>query len=573
MKTAIGYIRVSTDHQDLERQKMLIKKFCEERGYILIRLIEDFGISGADAERAGYLELQALTEDSCDIIVVSELARLSREDDVMKTLSTIYGLMAKFDLIMLDDLATIYKKGSKFEFMQFIGLAFKAYGASEERKKIAERMKTGKYSLIARFPLACLDSTEPLGFKKVPNPEYNEKCKGVPQSLYEVDEEEATIVRNIFTWAAEGLSTHKIADKLHNLGIKSQWGKQIGHSYVVCVLKQPLYKGIRVYKGIEYPTGIEIVSPELWEQVQLVQRENRTRADKYTTHYNPVKGILKCACGCNMQIVHSGKTMHYACVARAHKKDVRKVEPDTRFFGINVADLNAILWEEVKYRILQNDYRAKSNDKIKALNIEIIQFEESIKDREKEIIQKIAQQNRIINNLALAESPVVMKALERKVTDIDAEIQNIKDSITATQNEIAKNRKKIADETKSQNIKELQEITLEGKGKIFNEMLEKVEWVSEKKRRGFLVVTYKNDIQVVWLYKNVKGTRVAINLPSGFTYNPETYKVAVTLTKTNKENKFAFGEQIVLEYTPDEILDSFGFIGNEEYDATDRVWG
>ena len=104
-------------------------------------------------------------------------------------------------------------------------------------------------------------------------------------------------------------------------------------------------------------------------------------------------------------------------------------------------------------------------------------------------------------------------------------------------------------------------------------MLEKVEWVSEQKRRGFLVVTYKNDIQVVWLYKNVKGTRVAINLPSSFTYNPETYKVAVTLTKTNKENKFAFGEQIVLEYTPDEILDSFDFIGNEEYDATDRVWG
>lgn len=293
MITAIGYIRVSTDHQDLERQKMLIKKFCEERGYILIRLIEDFGISGADAERAGYLELQALTEDSCDIIVVSELARLSREDDVMKTLTTIYGLMAKFDLIMLDDLATIYKKGSKFEFMQFIGLAFKAYGASEERKKIAERMKTGKYSLIARFPLACLDSTEPLGFKKVPNPEYDEKCKGVPQSLYEVDEEEATIVRNIFTWAAEGLSTHKIADKLHNLGIKSQWGKQIGHSYVVCVLKQPLYKGIRVYKGIEYPTGIEIVSPELWEQAQLVQRENRTRADKYIVSEELASDIIK----------------------------------------------------------------------------------------------------------------------------------------------------------------------------------------------------------------------------------------------------------------------------------------
>ena len=59
MKKVIGYIRVSTNHQDLERQKVLIKKYCEENGFTLIRLIEDFGISGADRERAGYLELQA----------------------------------------------------------------------------------------------------------------------------------------------------------------------------------------------------------------------------------------------------------------------------------------------------------------------------------------------------------------------------------------------------------------------------------------------------------------------------------------------------------------------------------
>ena len=81
-------------------------------------------------------------------------------------------------------------------------------------------------------------------------------------------------------------------------------------------------------------------------------------------------------------------------------------------------------------------------------------------------------------------------------------------------------------------------------------------WISEKKRIGFLVVTYKNDIQVIWLYKRVKGTRVAINLPNSFTYNPEAYKVAATLTKTNKDNKFAFVEEIVMEYIPDEMLSS-----------------
>jgi hypothetical protein len=103
-------------------------------------------------------------------------------------------------------------------------------------------------------------------------------------------------------------------------------------------------------------------------------------------------------------------------------------------------------------------------------------------------------------------------------------------------------------------------------------MIEKAVWVSERTRRGFLVLTYKNGSEVIWLYKNVKGTRVAINLPSTFTYNPETYRVSVTHRMNNPDNKFGFGEQVTVAYTPDEILNSFDFRGNEEYDASDRVW-
>jgi hypothetical protein len=70
----------------------------------------------------------------------------------------------------------------------------------------------------------------------------------------------------------------------------------------------------------------------------------------------------------------------------------------------------------------------------------------------------------------------------------------------------------------------------------------------------------------------VKGTRVAINLPATFTYNPQTYKVSVTHIMKNTENEFGLDEQVTVEYTPDEILGSFEFIGNEEWDASDRVW-
>ncbi len=225
-----------------------------------------------------------------------------------------------------------------------------------------------------------------------------------------------------------------------------------------------------------------------------------------------------------------------------------------------------------KYRILRTDYQAKSNEKIDALNAEIYKFVQSIETRQVEIVAKEKEKETIINNLALINNPSAIIALEGKLNALDAEIAEIEKSIKATEREIAKNQRRIADETKSQSIKELQEMTLEGKGEIFKNMLEKVVWVSEKTRRGFLIVTYKNGAEVLWLYKNVRGTRVAMNLPSSFRYNPETFKVAVTLTKRNPNIKFDFGEQIVEEYTPDEMLKSFDFIGNEEWDASDRVW-
>ena len=79
---AIGYARVSTTKQDLARQRDKITNFCNDRGYELLTIIEDFGISGASLEREGYQELNKLTDRDCDIIIVSEISRLSRKDQI-----------------------------------------------------------------------------------------------------------------------------------------------------------------------------------------------------------------------------------------------------------------------------------------------------------------------------------------------------------------------------------------------------------------------------------------------------------------------------------------------------------
>ena len=77
-KKAIAYIRVSTTHQDVERQRIKFKEYCKNNNLQANEEIIDFGISGAKSDRPGYLRLQALTGKDADILVVSELSRLSR---------------------------------------------------------------------------------------------------------------------------------------------------------------------------------------------------------------------------------------------------------------------------------------------------------------------------------------------------------------------------------------------------------------------------------------------------------------------------------------------------------------
>ena len=52
MIRVIGYIRVSTDKQDLQRQKELIEAYCKENNYQLVRFIGE-KISGAKVNRNG----------------------------------------------------------------------------------------------------------------------------------------------------------------------------------------------------------------------------------------------------------------------------------------------------------------------------------------------------------------------------------------------------------------------------------------------------------------------------------------------------------------------------------------
>ena len=77
--TVYGYLRVSTDKQDCDNQKVGVKALAKRRGLVVDKWIEDDGVSGTKEpeKRALGGVLKKLKKD--DVILCSELSRLGRK--------------------------------------------------------------------------------------------------------------------------------------------------------------------------------------------------------------------------------------------------------------------------------------------------------------------------------------------------------------------------------------------------------------------------------------------------------------------------------------------------------------
>ena len=103
----IGYVRVSTDGQaesgaGLEAQRNAIIAEATRRGWELVEIIEDAGVSAKDLDRPGIKRaLSTLAEGDADVLLAAKLDRLSRsvkDFAEMLDLSRYYG----WKLVILD---------------------------------------------------------------------------------------------------------------------------------------------------------------------------------------------------------------------------------------------------------------------------------------------------------------------------------------------------------------------------------------------------------------------------------------------------------------------------------------
>ncbi|MGB4778083.1 recombinase family protein [Microbacterium sp.] len=148
----------------------------------------------------------------------------------------------------------------------------------------------------------------------------------------EVDETKAAMIRWAFhTYAAGDTTLSQITKSLNILGLRSTTtsGNEspgMTVSRVQRMLRHPYYKGVIVWRGVEYPGNHDrLVEPAVWTRVQACLTANRVGQGARMRHPHHLSGVLKCGhCGASMVASHSrshtGKVYAYfICNGRNNK--------------------------------------------------------------------------------------------------------------------------------------------------------------------------------------------------------------------------------------------------------------
>ena len=460
----VGYARVSTTAQDLLRQKELITDFCKSNNYTLSAILEDDGISGAVNDRQGYKELLSLTKNDADMVVVSELSRISRSEDFIATITNIYGLLGKgIDLILLDEPNHIYTAADRLDFIQFMGIAFRAYGAAEERKKICERTKTGKLTKLANNPLSVCPPKAPLGFSNI-------------NGILTPNEKEIPIVQEIFNMIADGVSLIKTANYI------TYSGYSIRHTTIQKVIYNTIYIGKRKIKDRVYEIPYKLIPEELFYKAQQALQDKQNKKSNYTTHFNPLKGIFKCSCGASMYLDTAYGKMFYKCYSK-------KVHRDCNNSGVNAEIINKTVWRVVLKNINKPTNVKKYTAVLKECQ-KIIKAEQTANKKKQEKMNEITKLFKSKANL----DDLLKGLVDEKILQLQKEIKTIEEEIKQLQSVYINKKAEAATYITQYNTDNIDE---HGKAKIYNEVIDKI--ILDK---GKLTINFLNGNTVILLRKN-----------------------------------------------------------------------
>ena len=355
--------QVSIDTQFEQGKKLASKLKIDFKQYI------DKSVSGtSDIDKRPSL-YELITDIENNIITkvyVYDQSRLERQPEVRFALLKIFE---KYNIELYYETG-IVSNDTETELIGNLMSVVNNYFVKLTQKKI-------KLSLSYNAENGKVHSIPPYGYYKDENKKYS------------INDEQAEIIKEIFSLSLSGVGTNKIAEILNQRGVLTKYNiigkgtlkttnrkhklkplvtknksdiKWSGNT-IRGILYNKFYTGIRLFKGIEYEVP-KIINLDYWQKVNDNLKSNRNNSGKSVEHKYLLKGVLTCS-KCNR---------NYYGRSRVSKKDNAYVCSSIRYKdlkcgnrGINIPVLDKLVWyyienNEINYVI--NYIQDNSTDSI-----------------------------------------------------------------------------------------------------------------------------------------------------------------------------------------------------------------
>lgn len=566
MKKAITYIRVSTKMQDVARQRMKIQEYCDRNNYEIVQEIVDYGISGARADREGYIKLQSLTDKDGEILVISELSRLSREETLI-TVNTIQNIIYHgLDVVFLDDASKYYKANQALNLIELITLLVSADKNAKERIEIKRKNQEGKQAILSNNPYAMVDGNIPFGFQAIYNPNGRR-----PKKILEENEQEVEHIKKVYELILSGYSLGEVARYFNNRNITFR-GFFVTRQLLGRLIKHSIYKGVRERKlkfdreeaSIISVNIKPIITPEDFDKANLLVKENHKYKSTGKNLYNPLKGIFKCRCGRSM-IVKDKKP----------EKAVTKLTYRCSYVGtednpiachfkdeISYHLTNEIIYSLFKYMNYSENidfFKGQIDNKVQNLIEEIDGLNKQIKNKELIRSNLEAENQELVQSYLEARSSTLRTAVQNKQIEIENKIEALKkemDKLTDAKLRKEADKLRLIDTRKKE---KLDNLNIQEKGELFHKHLASVTYYSVTMMQGFYVIQFRSGLEfIIAVRKTARSPLVSI-LPDKYTLNKDT--LLITEYKETSKNtslkKFSLNTTVTTkEITIQEYLKS-----------------
>ena len=315
------------EYNSLQAQEEICAGYVQMRGrdpgadctWEVADTYRDTGYSGGTLERPALKKLLADIEAGrIDTVVVYKIDRLSRS---IHQFYRVWEVLERRGIGLVSATQDLNTTTSQGKLMLNMLLSFGQFEREQigerTRDKVAAARKKGRWT--GGCPVLGYD-VDPRGGRLL------------------VNEDEATLVREIFRLYAASPSLTKVVQELDRLGWRRKsWTRRDGvlregsgfdKPGLLRLLRNPLYAGHVHHKGSLHPgEHPAIVDEATWERVQALLSRNGDTGGKEVRnkHGALLKGLLRCAaCGCAM--THSftknrsgTRYRYYVCVKRLKK--------------------------------------------------------------------------------------------------------------------------------------------------------------------------------------------------------------------------------------------------------------